>query len=407
MEKNFEALKQKEVVYKEISKFHTTGEYAGIKAITYDGVNIGDKKTKVFAYIGFPECCSKEKKVPAVVLVHGGGGKAFHWWVKRWNDRGYAAIAMCTTGDFPTCVNAGRDEVTEKPEWQYGMYGLFEEEGYVNAPSNDEMQNSEKPFEEQWMYHAVSQVILANNIIRADERVDTDKVGIVGVSWGGVITSITIGYDNRFAFAVSIYGSGYLMENKAKATLGDDFRSGKNPELWLAEKRFCNADMPVLWECMNNDTAFSVNSNSASYSDTEKNNSDTRISIISDWGHSHVGGWTRMESYIFADSVCKNGKRFPALRDKGKILEIENPDGVEIVSAKLCYLTKEICYCVKHHTGIILMDEQWKKVDLKFDERAVEVILPQEVKSYYVELVSKIDGEEYVSCSSYVEIKQQ
>ncbi len=405
MENFFNSLVKITSVYKEIPEFHTTDEFAGIKAITYDGVKIGDKKTKVFAYIGFPEGCSKDKKVPAVVLVHGGGGKAFHCWVKMWNDRGYAAIAMSTTGDFPTVVNAGRDESESVPSWQHGLYGLFEQEGYTSAPANDEMQNSEKLLEEQWMYHAVSQVILANNIIRADERVDTDKVGIVGVSWGGVITSITIGYDNRFAFAVPIYGSGYLMENKTKSTLGDDFRSGKNPELWLAEKRFCNVDMPVLWECMNDDSAFSVNSNSASYTDTEKNNADTRISIIDSWGHSHQSGWSRKEGYLFADSVCKSGKRLPALRGEGKILKIENPDSVEIVSAKLCYLTKEICYCVKHHTGIVLMDEQWKKIDLNFDERTVEVILPQEVKSYYVELVSEIDGEEYVSCSSYVEIK--
>ena len=32
------------------------------------------------------------EKVPGMVLVHGGGGTAFASWVKRWNDRGYAAM---------------------------------------------------------------------------------------------------------------------------------------------------------------------------------------------------------------------------------------------------------------------------------------------------------------------------
>ncbi len=53
-----------------------------------------------------------------------------------------------------------------------------------------------------WMYHAVGQTILAANALRADSRVAADKVGVTGISWGGVISSITIGWDNRFAFAV-------------------------------------------------------------------------------------------------------------------------------------------------------------------------------------------------------------
>ena len=32
------------------------------------------------------------------VLVHGGGGTAFDAWVRLWNDRGYAAIAMDLAG---------------------------------------------------------------------------------------------------------------------------------------------------------------------------------------------------------------------------------------------------------------------------------------------------------------------
>ena len=39
--------------------------------------------------------------MPGIVLVHGGGGVPFASWVKMWNDRGYAAIAMSVTGDFP------------------------------------------------------------------------------------------------------------------------------------------------------------------------------------------------------------------------------------------------------------------------------------------------------------------
>lgn len=128
------------------------------------------------------------------------------------------------------------------------------------------------------MYHAVGQSILAGNILRADARVDSEKVGITGVSWGGVITSVTIGYDTRFAFAIPVYGSGYL--DKAKSWMKDNFSSAATKALWLAQERFSNVDMPILWLCWNDDNCFSINSNSKSYLDTVQKNSETRISMI-------------------------------------------------------------------------------------------------------------------------------
>lgn len=73
--------------------------FDGIEALAYDGADLGDKHTKVYAHIGFPEDVSKP--VPAVVLVHGGGGHPEDMWIREWNKRGYAAIAMDTTGFFP------------------------------------------------------------------------------------------------------------------------------------------------------------------------------------------------------------------------------------------------------------------------------------------------------------------
>ena len=75
-----------------------SGSKAGsVKALFFDGLPWKGKPTRVFAYYGIP---SNEGggKVPAIVLVHGGGGTAFARWVKLWNDRGYAAIAMDTCG---------------------------------------------------------------------------------------------------------------------------------------------------------------------------------------------------------------------------------------------------------------------------------------------------------------------
>lgn len=81
--------------------------WSNIKALTYDGVEIDGEKTKVFAYIGYPEGVSSTNKAPAIVLLHGGGGHAYAEWVKLWTDRGYVAIAMDNTGYFPSEAGQG------------------------------------------------------------------------------------------------------------------------------------------------------------------------------------------------------------------------------------------------------------------------------------------------------------
>ncbi|MCC6356330.1 MAG: dipeptidyl aminopeptidase, partial [Verrucomicrobiae bacterium] len=68
-----------------------------MRAIFYDALPYEGSPTRVFAYLAVPEV-SAGKKLPAMVLVHGGGGTAFHEWAKIWYDKGYAAIAMDLEG---------------------------------------------------------------------------------------------------------------------------------------------------------------------------------------------------------------------------------------------------------------------------------------------------------------------
>lgn len=389
MENLFEKIIDRDCQYFECHEFMPTGKFEGIKAITYDGAELNGKKTKIFAYLGFPDVVPS--KVPAVVLVHGGGGAPYLRWVREWNDRGYAAIAMSTTGFFPLTVNAGADETEEDEKlWKYGLSGIFSEEGYADAPNNDAMQNSEKAVEEQWMYHAISDVILANSILRNDHRVDDTKIGIMGVSWGGVITSLAIGYDKRFAFAVPVYGSGYLMEDMGY--IGKFFRNGKNPELWLAEKKFAEVDIPILWQCWNKDVPFSVNSNSKSYLDTVRNNEKTRLSIIHNMNHAHTWSWIRPEPMAFADSVCKCGVKLPCFEVDA--LKIINPDNVKIKSVKVYYITEPLEYILNEETKGLSMKQDWIIEDYSGS-------IPENACEYYLELTAEIDGEEVVVASEF------
>lgn len=390
----------------EMSEYNPTGVYSGIKAVWFDGMTKNGKKTKVFAYIGFPKNASASNKVPAVVLMHGGGGHAFLPWVKMWNDRGYAAIAIDNTGYFPTAVNAGSSETDN--QWKYGLPSSLRQDGYTSAPNNDGMYSSSGKVESMWMYHAVGQSILAANILRADSRVDSSKVGITGISWGGVITSITIGYDDRFSFAIPIYGSGYLDE--ALSWMKDNFAGKDTQELWSAQDRFDKVTMPVLWLCWNDDSCFSVNSNSKSYLDTVKLNADTRLSMINNMYHSHGCGWAPGESMAFADSVVKGSAKLTGFKTQpsGKTVntELTVDPAASKVTAKLYYITEKMTYSshVKYGYEATFMDQEWQTASLTVNGSKISGTVPANAKGYYIEVKTTINGKEYVTCSVYTEV---
>ena len=114
------------------------------------------------------------------------------------------------------------------------------------------------------MYHAVADTVLANSLIGSFPEVDAAKVGLMGTSWGGVITSTVIGIDTRFAFAIPTYGCGWLAdaENQWGKALHDNalYREVWDPVRWLP-----NARMPVLWLTWLHDVHFPLTSQSASY----------------------------------------------------------------------------------------------------------------------------------------------
>ncbi len=68
----------------------------GIEAIYFEGLPWKGRATRVFAWLGLPD--ERDGKVPAIVLVHGGGGTAFREWVEQWTARGYAAISIAVEG---------------------------------------------------------------------------------------------------------------------------------------------------------------------------------------------------------------------------------------------------------------------------------------------------------------------
>nr|WP_246362729.1 acetylxylan esterase [Paenibacillus alba] len=260
-----------------------------IKAVFYRGLPYKGKETRIFAYYGIPKA-AHGRKVPAVVLVHGGAGTAFKMWVRMWMDRGYAAIAMDLEGHVPGPC----DEQDELPSHTW------------SGPVKPRVFNDyQLPVQDQWMYHAVADVILAHSLIRSFDEVDPTQIGITGISWGGIITSLLAGVDDRFCFAVPVYGCGFLHE--PGTMYGDGFSAMPEQEaervrlLWDPSSYLARSQVPMLWLNGSNDTHFSLHIFVKSYVLNKRCHANSVLSIHPGLGHSYEEGWASEEISAFAD----------------------------------------------------------------------------------------------------------
>ena len=263
----------------------------GLQAIFFDALPWKGKPTRVFAWLGLP--AKRTGKVPGIVLVHGGGGTAFKEWVQKWNEHGFAAISIAVEGqtDEPAADRIGARRGWKRQAW-------------AGPARNGIYADSAEPLAEQWMYHAVADTVLANSLLRSLPEVDAGRVGLMGISWGGVITSTVIGIDPRFAFAIPTYGCGHLFnaDNQYGRALGTNtlYR-----EMWDPMVRMECVKMPVLWFSWPEDLHFPLDCQAECYHAAPGAH---LLALIPALRHGHQAGWAPPDSYAFADSIVREGK---------------------------------------------------------------------------------------------------
>ena len=106
---------------------------------------------------------------PAMVLVHGGRGTAFDEWVRLWNGRGYAAIAVDLCGCAPRIP-------TPQTGIKYDRHDFAGPEGWDAS-----FQQMHQKTEDQWQFHAITALLRAHTIIANAKGVDPDRIGITGI----------------------------------------------------------------------------------------------------------------------------------------------------------------------------------------------------------------------------------
>lgn len=345
----------------------------GVEAILIEGLPYQGKKSEIFAWIGFPKNASIASKVPAVVLVHGGGGTAFPSWVKFWNNLGYAAIAMDNCGGMPP---------------QSELDGRFKDgwERHENSgPAGwGVWQSSILERKEQWMYHAVSSVILSHSLLRSFDVVDCSKIGITGVSWGGVITSTAASLDSRFAAAAPIYGCGNLdiPNGLVDASSVDSKLLQKWFELWDPKNYLPLAKIPFLWVNGTNDFAFPPK---ATMKSAEAKSGDNYFSIQVRMDHCHGPISEETPEVVrFFDWLLKNNPpSFSKLQitsvDNMAICDLATLDNIGKIELIYTRATAYSADCTWNNLELPLSELQSQKISCK---------VPYATKAFYFNITS-------------------
>lgn len=281
----------------------------GVRALFYRGAPYRGRETRVFAFIGLP-AAAKRAPVPAMVLVHGGGGTAFSDWVRLWNARGYAALALDTCG-----ATAGGTHSDRPPHQWAGPLGW---RGW------DEIEQNPR---DQWVFHAVAATIAGHSLLRSLDEVDETRVGVTGISWGGIFASILAGADARFALAAPVYGCGFLKE----LSLFQNLKPAECPiserwmEQWEPAPLLARAQMPLLWVNGTNDFAFPLDAHQHSYRVPP---APRNLSIGLRMAHSQEAGSRAPEIFAFADQYLRGGQ--PLLQTGETVVQ----DGVATASVQ-------------------------------------------------------------------------
>lgn len=336
----------------------------GVKGIFLRGADYRGDKSYFFAWYGFPENYLPDGSVPAIVLVHGVKGTAYSYWVKEWNKRGYAAIAMDISGGCPGCRNG------EMP-----LEMTVHKHRYTQAPHSDTLSSlPDIPFKEQWPYRAVAAIISSHSFLRSLPGVDSKRIGICGISLGGFSTLLSIGFDNRFRFAMPIYGCGgsedKLIHNAKISNVPEDMQHWK--ELWSPLNYIEKSEIPIL--LLNGTRDFVFDSRSWELTASKLKNPYRSMKI--DFPHGQSSGSKAPELPYFADCIL-TGRQWPSFsapkinNDAMQVKLFNSP--AKITNVSLVY-TRASGYW---------SDVLYRAIDAKLDDNVICSSLPRHWQAAY------------------------
>lgn len=146
--------------------------------------------SQIFAVIATPKTAGKK---PGILILHGGTGSAEISKAVAWAQRGYIAVAP----DLPGIA----DPVKLTKTTGRGKEGKYGSNRYVARPDA----------KQSILFDATLSALKALYLLRAQSDVDKSKIGVVGVSLGGYMTTMIAGLTgDKVRAAFSVFGSGFF-----------------------------------------------------------------------------------------------------------------------------------------------------------------------------------------------------
>lgn len=325
-----------------------------VRPVYYAGEPLQGKPTRIFAWYAQP---AGDGPFPAVVLVHGGGGRAFRDWALHWANRGYAALAMDLAGHGPDgrLADGGPDQSDETKF-----------RSFTDAEAR-----------EMWSYHAVAAVIRGHSLLAAQPAVDASRIGITGISWGGYLTCLVASLDDRLKVAVPVYGCGFLADNSVwtqprftpmTPELRERWVTQFDPSSYLSQVR-----CPILFLNGTNDFAYPLDSYRKSYRLVQA--SLRTVAVIPRLPHGHI--WTFPEVDLFIDGQLNGGQALATigpLQQTGVQLKATVQSAAEIREAQLHYTTADGTW----------QNREWKSLPATLTDGTISATIPENARAYYL-----------------------
>jgi dienelactone hydrolase len=232
--------------------------------------------------------------------------------------------------------------------------------------------NIDKPVTEQWPYHAVAAVIRAHSLVRSFPEVDANRTAVTGISWGGYLTCIVMGLDDRLKVAAPVYGCGYLHENSVWINtirgLPEDWRKD-----WIDHfdpSRYAGqAKMPVLFVNGTNDFAYPLDS----YQKTYRLVKDRQLCVTVRMPHGHTQGWAPVEIGLFADQYLRKGKPLPVL---GSVKTMRDGETMKVEAAFKGWAQSKAALHYTTDTTSPWQKRTWESHQITVEDGAIRGMLP-------------------------------
>ncbi len=334
---------------------------------------------EIWIHCGIIHPVNVSGKLPALVFMHGYGG--------RWEDFKQFLIAIARKGFVVVALSApgASGESTEFPS---------------DTPENI-FNVSEGP-QYSYFYHVAYALMRGVTLARNLSYVDSNKVGVCGVSMGGIVSTIVAAVDDRVSYAIVIVAAGNYLDSVLSGSMANGLSPdiGVGDELTLKFLRYfdiyayaAKVNKPVLYITATNDEFFTV----VSYNDTLTRFPNATHVLYPNSNHFGDGWSNRAVKTVLSwlEARVKRERNYPKILS----VKLESEPYCIKLSAVVDGLSSE--YKVRVYYRPRVPAARWKSVDMLCNGYVCTATVPVEFPAALYVAVEDVDGIVYSASGVY------